>query len=111
MKTTIKIFLFAASRMFWLPPDVEAVVGRPVTPASVAGTTRRVARRTTRRVVARTAPVKTTVVVVGTTYTVLPVGYTRVVVGGATYYRYGGVYYKPYYQGSTVTYVVVNKPL
>jgi hypothetical protein len=36
-----------------------------------------------------------------------PCGQT-VVRGGTTYYYCGGVYYRPRYQGSDVTYVVVN---
>jgi len=37
----------------------------------------------------------------------LPVGcITTVVLGGINYYRCGGVYYRPYYEGTTVVYVV-----
>ncbi len=35
---------------------------------------------------------------------------TTVVRNGRTYYRCGGVWYRPRYQGSNVTYVVVNAP-
>ncbi len=73
MKTTLaKWFLFFASFMFcfsidfnlgstpriYFIKDAKAIVGAPLTPGSVAGTTRRVARRTIRRrtaVVAGTA--------------------------------------------------------
>ena len=62
--------------------NVEARVGRPATPVSVAG----VARRTTRRVVRRTA------VYVAT----LPGGCTTVVIDGATLQQCGSTYYQPY---------------
>ncbi len=70
--------------------DAEARLGRPLTPVSVAG----VARRTTRRVIRRTAIF----------VPVLPVGYTTVVVSGATLYKSGNTYYQA--EGSQ--YVVVN---
>jgi hypothetical protein len=79
--------------------DAEARVGRPATPGSVAGTARRTSRRVTRRHIAY-----------GTRFTILPVGYTTVIVIGTTYYLYGGVYYKPYYEGNTIVYVVVVNP-
>ena len=71
--------------------EAEARIGRPLTPASVAG----VARRTTRRTIRRT-----TVYVAA-----LPRGCgTTVVINGVTLYHCGGTYYQPY--GSQ--YVVVN---
>ncbi|MBB3392385.1 hypothetical protein FHT82_005166 [Rhizobium sp. BK275] len=57
----------------------EAVIGRPLTPLSYAG----VARRTTRRVVRRTA----------TTIAVLPPGCIYGPYYGGYYYRCGGLYY------------------
>ena len=60
--------------------DAEARVGRPATPASVAG----VARRTTRRVVRRTAVYAAT----------LPAGCQTILVEGATLYQCGGTYYQ-----------------
>lgn len=60
----------------------EARVGRPMTPVSAAG----VARRTTRRVVRRTAIY----------VAALPAGCTTVVVNGASYHSCGGRYYEPY---------------
>jgi hypothetical protein len=33
-----------------------------------------------------------------------------VYVGGAPYYQCGGTWYSPAYQGSNVTYIVVNPP-
>jgi hypothetical protein len=75
--------------------DAEAIAGRPATPGSVAG----VRRRTRRRVIA-----------IGTRATVLPVGHAPVVVHGVTYYHHEGVYYQPHYEGTTVVYVVVDKP-
>jgi hypothetical protein len=61
--------------------EAQARVGRPLTPVSVAGT----ARRTTRRVVRRTA------------YTVaaLPAGCVYGPYYGGNYYRCGSVYYEP----------------
>jgi len=73
-----------------------ARVGRPATPASVAGVRRRTRRRTRRRVA------------VGMSMTALPYG-----CGGATMmyhgvpsYYCGGIYYTPQQQGTTVVYVV-----
>lgn len=60
----------------------NAVVGRPMTPGSVAG----VARRTTRRTIRRTS------VYVAT----LPAGCTTVVIEGTTLHQCGGAYYQPY---------------
>jgi hypothetical protein len=71
--------------------EAQAIIGRPATPLSVAGT----ARRTTRRVIRRTS------VYVAT----LPMGCrTTVVIDGTTLYHCGGTYYQPY--GNQ--YVVVN---
>ena len=60
--------------------NAEARVGRPATPASVAG----VARRTTRRVVRRTAVYAST----------LPAGCQTVLIEGTTLYQCGGTYYQ-----------------
>jgi hypothetical protein len=60
--------------------NAEARVGRPATPASVAG----VARRTTRRMVRRTAVYATT----------LPAGCQTVLIEGTTLYQCGGTYYQ-----------------
>ena len=65
-----------------LVSDVEARVGRPMTPGSVAG----VARRTTRRTIRRTS------VYIAT----LPTSCTVVVIEGATLHLCGGTYYQPY---------------
>ena len=62
--------------------EAQAVIGRPLTPVSVAG----VARRTTRRVIRRTS------VVVAT----LPRGCSTVVIEGVTLHQCGGAYYQPY---------------
>lgn len=72
----------------------EAVIGRPASPTSVAGVKRRTRRRTARRVA------------VGTRVYTLPSGCITVVKRGVTYHHCGGVYYRPYYQGNTVVYVV-----
>jgi hypothetical protein len=71
-------------------PDAGAVVGRPVTPVSVAG----VSRRTTRRVIRRT-----TIYVVS-----LPPSCTVVVIEGTSLHFCGGTYY----QQVGTQYVVVN---
>jgi hypothetical protein len=71
-------------------PEAQARIGRPLTPLSVAGA----ARRTTRRVIRRTA------VYVAT----LPAGCAKVNVNGVVLWRCGGAYYQAY--GSR--YVVVN---
>jgi len=60
--------------------NAEARVGRPATPGSVAG----VARRTTRRMVRRTAVYVST----------LPAGCQTVVVEGTTLNQCGGTYYQ-----------------
>ena len=70
--------------------DVEARVGRPMTPVSVAG----VARRSTRRAIRRTS------VYVAT----LPTGCTTVIIEGTTLQQCGSTYY----QASNNQYVVVN---
>ena len=57
-----------------------AIIGRPATPVSVAGAT----RRTTRRVIRRSTLY----------YPRLPVGYTTVVVEGTSLYYYNGTYYQ-----------------
>ena len=62
--------------------NAHAVIGRPLTPVSVAG----VARRTTRRTIRRTAVYAAT----------LPRGCTTVIVEGATLHQCGGTYYQPY---------------
>jgi hypothetical protein len=74
----------------------EARVGRPVSPHSAAGVHRRTRRRTTRRVAA------------GTRVHTLPAGCTTVIKRGVNYHSCGGVYYRPYYEGNTVVYVVEN---
>ncbi|THK34778.1 hypothetical protein EHS39_28645 [Ensifer sp. MPMI2T] len=61
--------------------EAQAVVGRPLTPGSVAG----VARRTTRRVIRRSTIYAAT----------LPAGCVRTSVSGAVVWRCGGVYYQP----------------
>jgi len=74
-----------------LVPTAEAIVGRPLTPVSVAG----VARRTTRRVIRRST------IYVAT----LPKGCTTVVIEGTTLQQCGGTYYQPYNTQYVVVYV------
>lgn len=80
----------------WLPiglviKDAQAVVGRPMTPASVAG----VARRTTRRTIRRSAIY----------VSALPRGCSTVVISGSSLYSCGGTYYQPYSGRYVVVYV------
>jgi len=49
-------------------------------------------------------------IAVGTRVATLPHGCTTVVTYGVTYHHCGAVYYRPYYQGTTVVYVVVDAP-
>jgi hypothetical protein len=79
--------------------DAEAVVGRPGTPRSVAGVSRRTTRRTVRRRVA-----------LGRRVTILPVGYRTVVVRGTTYYVHEEVCYEAFYEGNTAVYIVIECP-
>lgn len=71
--------------------DAHAVIGRPWTPASVAG----VARRTTRRVVRRSTIYVST----------LPASCAAVTINGAGYWRCGGTYYQAYGGRYVVVYV------
>ena len=74
---------------------VEARVGRPATPGSVAGVRRRTRRRTRRRVYR------------GMSLYSLPYGCnTTRYRGGVSYYYCGGIWYQPQYQGTTVVYIV-----
>ena len=71
--------------------DAQARVGRPATPGSVAG----VARRTTRRVVRRSAIYVST----------LPAGCVQTSVNGGVVWRCGGTYYQPYGGRYVVVYI------
>ena len=77
-----------------------ARLGRPATPGSVAGVRRRTRRRT----------VVVTAAVIGSRHYALPSGCPKVIHGGVTYHSCGGCYYKPYYEGTQVVYVVVEAP-
>ncbi len=76
--------------------NAEARLGRPASPNSAAGVHRRTKKRTARRVAA------------GTRVRTLPAGCTTVIKRGVNYHSCGGVYYRPYYEGNTVVYVVEN---
>lgn len=107
--------------------EAQAVVGRPLTPVSVAG----VARRTTRRtVVATSAAASSTTAAtaqqqqataqqqaavaqqqsgalpIGTVVTALPAGCVQETEGGVAYQRCGAVRYRPAFQGNNLVYVV-----
>jgi hypothetical protein len=102
MKTMIRTILIVCSLMIAdtavdglftgsiIISEAEAVVGRPLTPASAAG----VARRTTRRTIRRTSVY----------VAALPTGCTTVVVEGTTLQQCGGTYY----QADNNQYVVVE---
>ncbi len=49
-------------------------------------------------------------IAVGTRVATLPRSCTTVVTYGTTYHHCGGVYYRPYYEGTKVVYVVVDAP-
>jgi hypothetical protein len=74
-----------------LVSEAQARIGRPLTPGSVAG----VARRTTRRVIRRSA------IYVAT----LPAGCARTTVNGVVVWRCGGVYFQPYGGRYVVVYI------
>ena len=71
--------------------DAQARIGRPATPGSVAG----VARRTTRRVIRRSAIYAST----------LPAGCVQTSVNGGVVWRCGGTYYQPYGGRYVVVYI------
>jgi hypothetical protein len=78
--------------------EAQAVIGRPATPGSVGGVRRRTRRRTRRRWA------------IGTRMYTLPAGYTTVKYTGTTYYVIDEEYFKKYYEGGKVVYVVVDDP-
>jgi len=113
---------------FSLFPEAEAIVGRPLTPVSVAG----VARRTTRR---RVAVASTSAAVatesaaasaaqpaaaapapalaagalpLGTVVSTLPSGCTQTTSGGVQYYKCGADYYRTAFQGTNLVYVTAQ---
>jgi len=98
LKSTLMAVGLMASAMIvdgWLPvglaiKDAEARVGRPATPRSVAGMSRRTTRRTIRR---------TSVAIAA-----LPRGCRTVVIEGTSLHHCGGTYYQP----SGGKYVVVK---
>lgn len=69
---------------------------------------------TTAAVAAATRPATNTVVVsspaVGSVVTALPGGCSTITSAGAMIYNCSSVYYRPYYQGSTLVYQVVTYP-
>lgn len=76
---------------FAMVTDAHAIIGRPLTPGSYAG----VARRTTRRVIRRSAIYAST----------LPAGCLSVMVNGIAIWRCGSVYYQPYGGRYVVVYI------
>ena len=75
------------------------IIGRPLTPLSYAGTARRVARRTTRRVVYRANARRF--------YTV-PFGAVTIIESGITYYVVGGIRYIKTIEDGRVVYIEVD---
>jgi hypothetical protein len=75
--------------------EAEARIGRPMTPGSVAGVSRRTSRRTARRVIRRSTIYRAT----------LPRGCTTVVIQGTSLYQCGGTYYQRYSNQYVVVYV------
>ena len=57
------------------------------------------------------AATRPSTVVVGTVYNTLPSGCVALSAGIGTYYECGSVYYQPRYQGSSVVYVAIDRPL
>lgn len=96
--------------------EAHAIVGRPLTPLSVAG----VARRTTVRAVAASPappPAATTQTqaaaarpagapAIGTVVSTLPVGCKAEIRSGVEYQNCGGVLYRSAFQGNNLVYVV-----
>jgi hypothetical protein len=97
--------------LFLLAGEAQAVVGRPLTPVSVAG----VARRTTRRVAYTGAAVAASntaaynaaaySAAAATPVTTLPSGCVQVVNAGVAYQQCGSTYYRPYYEAGNLVYV------
>jgi hypothetical protein len=75
--------------------QAEAKIGRPATPGSVAGATRRTTRRTTRRVIRRS-----TVYVAA-----LPKGCVKTTVNGTVVWKCGATYYQAYGTRYVVVYI------
>ena len=100
-----------------VPSDAQAVVGRPATPRSVAGASRRTARRAPVRYgapVARTvvagAAITATALAIGTVVASQPSGCHEQIVNGLTYMSCDGTWFQPQYQDGQVVYVVVAPP-
>jgi hypothetical protein len=91
--------------------EAQAIIGMPLTPMSYAGVARRTVRRTAFVAGAVTVAAATTAAVaVGTRVAALPVGCVTQVVPAGTYYACGSTYYRPYYDGPNVIYVVSPPP-
>ena len=75
--------------------DAQAVVGRPLTPGSVAGVARRTSRRTTRRVIRRSSVY----------IAALPVGCGQVNIDGPMLWLCGTTYYQAYQGQYMVVYL------
>ena len=114
-----------------LVPEAQAIVGRPLTPVSVAGVARRTAYRTT-AVVATTEVAAASAAsasaaaaqaaaakpappapppaggapAVGTIVTTLPPGCVKTDLNGVEYQRCGGAYYRATFMGPNLVFVV-----
>lgn len=87
---TTLLLLDAGAPEGWMIRDAAAVIGRPITPVSVAG----VARRSTRRAIYATSVYAAT----------LPAGCRTVVIDGVALHQCGATYY----QATGGRYVVVR---
>ncbi len=94
----------------FLVKDAEARLGRPLTPGSVAGVSRRTARRTTRRHIYVGGAAVAAAVAIGTVVVALPAQCTAVAYANVTYHNCSGVYYQPHLVGTQVNYIVVQAP-
>lgn len=91
----------------FLVKDAEARLGRPVSPGSVAGVARRTTRRHERRHHYQHHHRR---IAVGSYVAVMPSYCSSVRRHGSRYYICDNVYYRPYYEGNDVVYIVVGRP-
>ena len=82
---------------------VEARAGRAASANRVAGVGHRTIRRTHRREHRRR-------VRIGTRVVALPSNCRTVISRSVKYYYCGGIYYRPYYQGTDLVFVIVEDP-
>ena len=98
--------ILASGLVALIEPVVEAIVGAPATPGSVAGVARRSARRTTVAVASSTPSPPPPPPPPSGMVAALPSGCAP----AGDLFRCGNTYYKPYMQGATVVYARVSGP-